>query len=62
MKREPLGNLFTAGEDIGGAGPDPKREESVDSPFQPLSGLIVPAVFSPVRIQYAEGSSERSCQ
>lgn len=24
-KREPLGNLFAAGEDAGGGGPDPKR-------------------------------------
>jgi len=25
MKREPLGNLFTGGEEVGGGGPDPKR-------------------------------------
>jgi len=24
-KREPLGTLFTGGEDVGGGGPDPKR-------------------------------------
>ena len=25
VKREPLGNLFTVGEVVGGGGPDPKR-------------------------------------